>query len=272
MIVAAVFLAMSVAAQSMNADSLMAEILKKDQSVRQELVSLQEAGATVEELLPVITRMTEVDYENQMTALPLLDKYLARKISLADSSLRAMFYVIQHADGDIQMKYRDFVRMAYDGGVLTGTEYAFFVDRLNVSQNKAQVYGCQSHMNFNLQDQFLFPILNDPNPRRAEVGLPNLESQLGDTFVDEYAPQYVSDGEYVIFGHIMNASGGGVSAKVVIGKIEVSTNAKGFYVVKSDRKKVPGRLQVIASDGSKYTARIRKPKGADWEMIDLTVN
>ncbi len=256
-------------------DQILEQVFVKDQTTRRQMDSLYAVGASVDEILPVATRVAMDDIENQQTALPLLEKYLSKEIPLSDNSLRTLFYVIQHADFDIQAKYQDFIYGLYPKKVISGTEYAFFVDRLNVGQNKAQVYGCQVYMNANIHDCLFYPIMTDPDVRRREVGLPDFDVNMGDAFTEDYAPVFVSPGEFVIFGHIqsVDASGNlsGVQAKIKFGRLEIRTNANGFYSVKfPDRTSVPGRMCVVAND-KKCSKRIKLKRMSDWQIIDVNI-
>ncbi len=256
-------------------DEILEIVFVKDQTARSQMDSLYAVGASVDELLPVITRVAMDDIENQDTALPLLDKYLSKEISLSDNSLRTLFYVIQHADYDVQAKYQDFIYDLYPMTIISGTEYAFFVDRLNVGQNKAQVYGCQVYMNGNANDRFFYPVKMDNDLRRHEVGLSDFYESVGNAFVGEYAPVFVSPGEYVIFGHIQAAGKDGnivgVQAMIVFGKESIHTNSKGFYSIKfSDRDSIPARMRVVAN-GRKHSERIKVREGTDWQIIDVNL-
>lgn len=259
-----------------NHDRMLKQVFEKDQAIRLKLDSLQSTDATPEQLLPMYRQMEKIDSENQTIALPVLDKYLAGRIDLSEESLSALFYVIQHASGEIQMKYEKFIFALWEKQVISNLEYAWFVDRLRVRQKKAQIYGLQAYMDAYTQDVFLYPVADDAHKRRDEIGLKEIEQELDESFRDEYAPIYISSSEYVIFGHTTRLTAEGQNREGVLAKITVrqkvfTTNEKGFYAIKLKRNKVPDQLQFDVDEKS-YTRKVHYGPHVDWEIIDMIIN
>jgi len=254
-------------------DQILKHILDADQNIRQTLDSLQTDNASMEQVMSIYQEMARQDLDNQRIAFPILNIYLAGEINLSKESLYALYFIIQHADGDAQMKYQGFIKTLFDKQIISNIEYGMFVDRLNVRQNKMQLFGFQCYMNIYTQDRFLYPISSKAEERRAEIGLE--DNDFDDFFSGEYAPLYILPSEYVIFGHALRQTGQngkfkGISAEVSVGQIKVSTNDIGFYAIKLNKDDVPESLNFII-EGKQYPQRIHNVSGANWEIIDFMI-
>jgi hypothetical protein len=86
---------------------------------------------------------------------------------------QTLFLVIQHANLPVQLKYLPMIREAVKNGKAIAADVAMLEDRVNIRQNKKQVYGSQVGRDNATGEFYVFP-LEDPDhvdERRAQVGL-----------------------------------------------------------------------------------------------------
>ena len=254
-------------------DQKLKHIFNLDQNIRQTIDSLMAANAPSEKLMLSYQKMAEQDSYNQKIALPILDRYLTGEITLSEESLYALYYIIQHADGDIQVKYQDFIKKLFDKQIISNVEYGMFADRMNVRQNKAQLFGFQCYMDAYIKDKFLYPLSTSAKENRAELDME--DSNYSDLFSGEYAPLFVSPSEYVIFGHVLRQTGksgeyNGIFAEVSVGNIKILTNHVGFYAIKLNKEDVPTNID-FSINGKQYSRPIQNKADTDWEIINVLI-
>ena len=182
-------------------DSILKNVLNEDQSIRKKIDSIQQKGVdNLDALIPLYKNMAIQDIENQRIAFPILEKYLAEEIALSHNSLSALYYVIQHADGADQEKYKHFIDIIFRQKIISNIEYGWFTDRLRAHQNKAQLYGFQCHVNADTNDPFPYPILTSAKENRKKLGINpiEMEKELSSQFTDDYKPIYINPSQYVI--------------------------------------------------------------------------
>lgn len=105
------------------------------------------------------------------------------------------FFVIQHADLPIQIKYLPMLRAAVKDGRAQGRYLALLEDRVNLRQGKKQVYGSQVGWDEKTDWHYMLP-LEDPDhvdQRRAAVGLPPLAEYLQNWQMTWNVDQYKKD-------------------------------------------------------------------------------
>lgn len=93
-----------------------------------------------------------------------------------------LFMVIQHSELPDQIKYLPMMREAVKKGNAKASSLALLEDRVALKQGKRQIYGSQISWNMQTDVSFVAP-LEDPDNvdrRRAEVGLPSLQSYLAE--------------------------------------------------------------------------------------------
>lgn len=93
-----------------------------------------------------------------------------------------LFMVIQHSELPDQIKYLPMMREAVKKGNAKASSLALLEDRVALKQGKRQIYGSQISWNMQTDVSFVAP-LEDPDnvdKRRAEVGLPSLQSYLAE--------------------------------------------------------------------------------------------
>ena len=84
-----------------------------------------------------------------------------------------LFLVIQHSNLPTMLKYLPIIKVAVEKGDAKASSLALMEDRVNVFQNKKQIYGSQIQVDKNTGKYTLSP-LDDPDnvdERRAKVGL-----------------------------------------------------------------------------------------------------
>lgn len=212
---------------------LVSELFQKEQDIHKRCETLSSnPNSNQKELSDCYIAMSKIDIENQQLALPLLDSYLNKQISLNNESLSNLYYIIQHADGEIQEKYKNFISDLFTKQIITNQEYAWFTDRLNVRNNKAQTYGFQIKYWSDTQDTLPYPIDIDAEKNTIQLGLESSKQYMLDNYTNEYSPQYMTEEEFVLFGHIKNSFDTKTTHILINNKEKVTINDKGFYIIK----------------------------------------
>lgn len=258
-------------------EEVLARVFTADQEIRLRIDSLQKAGvADLQVLLPLYEEMAVTDETNRRIALPILDLYLSGEADLSDDSLQALYYVIQHSDGDVQERYRGFVYDAFRSGIISDLEYAWFADRLSVRRNEAQIYGLQCYVNMNADPAhaFPYPIAKGVEKRWRKIGFSAREmKETLSEFVGEYAPVFLGRNEFALFGYAVGMRDGieqgvcGVDVSVN-GKMRYKTGRNGFYVILLDRDEVPSEV-VFVHGGRRYEVPVTVSGDADWAIVDV---
>lgn len=212
-------------------NSMLKYLLEEDQKYRTLI--------TEDSDIELILKMIENDTKVQQAAFPLIDYIIANRIDdLEDEAYQACYYIIQHSDGDDQLRYKDFVEYLYGQGKIVELEYIWFVDRLAVRFNKAQKYGGQAVIMSN-GDTVLYPIVSN----YAEYHKTTDIDFAGSFDNMTYPPITVGPDEFVIFGCVvpdeeMDISDG--SVMVSAGSLEpVAANERGYYVIRCKKWEVP---------------------------------
>ena len=179
----------SIVAQNKNTLKIANTILEKayddDQNSRDSIVVMQNRNdINTAEYKKLFIEMNNHDSINQLIVFPVLDKYgWLGQPKVSEKACRSYFYIIQHAQIDKQIKYYQQVIHAYSAKYISSSEYAMFVDRVNVRQNKFQEYATQTEI-----DQFgnmtLYPVIdiNRLDYRRSKIGIEPIYSELKNSF------------------------------------------------------------------------------------------
>jgi len=90
----------------------------------------------------------------------------------------ALFFVLQHADLQIQEKYLPVLEKAVDEKKASVSNFAYFIDRIEMRTGKPQTYGTQTTILDN--ECFVYPIkdLTNLNKRREEAGLSSIDESF----------------------------------------------------------------------------------------------
>lgn len=122
-------------------DSLLQVVLHNDQKVRRDYNQSHDP----KEKETYLHQWDRTDSINQSIVLPIVDSIINGRLEgLSDSSWRACFMVLQHADSQTQFKYLPFVTEYYRKGHILNYEYLIYVDRIHANQRKVQPFGSQS--------------------------------------------------------------------------------------------------------------------------------
>lgn len=100
----------------------------------------------------------------------------------------AAFLIIHHSTLDLQQKYLPTIKALCEEHEASWLSYALMYDRIQVSQDKPQLYGSQVRYNVATKKSELFPIEDEKNvdKRRTEMGL----GPLAD-YVSQWGIRYV---------------------------------------------------------------------------------
>lgn len=255
-------------------DLILERLFENDQKVRKNLDKYLNENPSTEnqdQLIKLMKMVESTDKENQKEGLIILEKYLNKELFLNKSSLRYLYYIIQHADGKIQNKYKQFIEDLFKELIIDNKEYAWFVDRLRVRNNKAQKYGLQVKSWQDTNDSFPYPISENSENNFEKLSLESSKSFLNRTFLNEYSPLYINKDEFVIFGHVYKNSNNtltGIKDVVVINSNReiTRTNNNGFYVLKIKRNKSDF---ITFKKGSFETNREFESGNIDWIEVNV---
>ena len=233
---------LSIVAQNENALKNVNTILEKafddDQNTRDTISVLQKRNDTnTAEYRNMLIRMNKHDSINQLIVFPILDKYgWLGQPKVSEKACRSYFYIIQHAQIDKQLKYYQQVMLAYRAKYISSSEFAMFVDRVNVKQNKFQKYATQTELD-QLGNETLYPVIdiNRLDYRLSKMGLEPIYGELSNL----YSILNVCKDDKVLIFRIMNKNQTkGISDVDVFinGKLVGKSNDKGLFQCKIVRK------------------------------------
>ena len=233
---------LSIVAQNENALKNVNTILEKafddDQNTRDTIIVLQKRNDTnTAEYRNMLIRMNKHDSINQLKVFPILDKYgWLGKPKVSEKACRSYFYIIQHAQIDKQLKYYQQVMQAYRAKYISSSEYAMFVDRVNVRQNKFQKYATQTELD-QLGNETLYPVIdiNRLDYRLSKMGMDPIYGELSNL----YSILNVCKDDKVLIFRIMNKNQTkGISDVDIFinDKLVGKSNDKGLFQCKIVRK------------------------------------
>ncbi len=118
-----------------------------------------------------------IDSSNLAQVELLISKYgwMGRSF-VGDRANSALFFVIQHADLETQLKYVPLLQNSVELGESRPSNLALMQDRILMRQGKRQLYGSQVVLN-DRGKQVFYPIEDEKNVnvRRAKIGMQSLE-------------------------------------------------------------------------------------------------
>lgn len=197
-------------------DSLLHKVYMEDQKVRQRTEAIV-TSEYPDSILAYAQAMAETDQKCQAAVFPILDS-LGIPDGLSDTSYIALFLVVQHSDLEYQRKYYPLFEDGIARGLVEPSDAATMLDRILMHEGKPQFYGTQTFSRMvtvivtdaegkedgeirrtekmgktgkpdsnseNVQPTaphtYLWPVKNADslNIRRAEVGLPSIETYIG---------------------------------------------------------------------------------------------
>lgn len=151
------------------------EIHEKDQGIRYEYFDLREKYERDSDTMKAFYKhWREVDSINEAAVCMILDErgWLGADV-VGNKGNSALFLVIQHAPLETQEKYLPMMREAVKNGNAKASSLALLEDRVNLRNNRHQIYGSQIGKDPNSEAQIVLPLI-DPDKvdeRRAEMGL-----------------------------------------------------------------------------------------------------
>ena len=233
---------LSIVAQNENALKNVNTILEKafddDQNTRDSIIALQTRNdINTAEYRNLSIEMNKYDSINQLIVFPILDKYgWLGQPKVSEKACRSYFYIIQHAQIDKQLKYYQQVMQAYRAKYISSSEYAMFVDRVNVKQNKFQKYATQTEID-QLGNMTLYPVIDIDrlDYRRSKIGIEPIYSELKKSF----SILNVCQDDKVLIFRIMdkNQTKGISDVDIFInGKLVGKSNDKGLFQCKIAKK------------------------------------
>lgn len=144
-----------------------------DQDKRETLNKAQKSyGYRSPEYNTALKEMNFQDSLNQVKVFSIIEKHgWIGKNNTSEHASKAIFYVIQHANLEAQLKYKNMVKIAFENKEISNIEYAMFEDRINVRLGKFQIFGTQNAID-NIGNTYLYPVENidTVNYKRLKIG------------------------------------------------------------------------------------------------------
>ena len=162
-------------------DSLLCDIGRKDQVVREEWAKVATGSVTQEEAIKYALKMEETDSANQASVSNILDTY-GWPTGLSDAANKAIFLVIDHSDLKTMNKYIELFRDAVEKGYIQMDDLVTMEDRMLMNAGKPQKYGTQAYslVEDGKTVTYIWPV-EDPDKLdalRKSVGLIPIEEYL----------------------------------------------------------------------------------------------
>lgn len=133
---------------------------------------------------PIIRALWELKHQINDNNLKRIEEIITEhgwpKESIAGgSAAQTVFLIIQHADLATQKKYLPIMREAADNKEASWSALALLIDRIEMRENRPQIYGSQ--ISRNQDGEYIVFEMIEPeyvNQRRKEVGLPPIEDYV----------------------------------------------------------------------------------------------
>ena len=150
-------------------------MIERDQKIRNEMIHSGVDHPTRE----ILARIDMIDRRNTLRMKSIIKEYGWPGPALVGwDGTEAAFLLVQHADHRTQKELLPLMRKEYRAGILSGPNYALFIDRVLVEDGRPQVYGSRARPfdQWEMGEPRLYPIEDEANvdKRRAEVGLSSL--------------------------------------------------------------------------------------------------
>lgn len=155
------------------------EISRTDQAQRQEMGPISEKYGWESPQMDSLWKLQNYsDSVNTERIVAIMDSIgYPGKSLVGDAHASTAFFVIQHADLEIQEKYVDMIKEAADQGELKWSSVAMLVDRINMRNSLPQIYGSQVSRDPDTDEHYFGEILNPEkiDSTRRSVGLGPLQ-------------------------------------------------------------------------------------------------
>lgn len=255
----------SVTSQNLRRDTiitLLKEAYQRDQNPRKIIDSLMRSGIVdSNKYLPAIELQEKADNTNLLLIPPLIDEIFEHQIYDLDSiAYKACWTIIQHAPDSILHKYESFIKQLVAKKLISVKSYMAYVDRGQVRQSKAQIYGWQ-FKRFSTGLIIQYPILNAYKDRWHELGY-NYEDN--NFLSNEYGAQYnemtcIGYTQFAVLGVLnkgtlnsqMNLITPLSGVSISIDGVEVGkTDSNGFFRVIINKRDLPVKIKFMAESAS----------------------
>lgn len=153
-------------------------ILYHDQLYRQQLYKARKnQGFNSQEEAKLWLLISSQDSANLREVEALIGQYGWSPLSkTCKSAGKALFYVIQHANLSVQLKYFPYLKDSLKDGTIDISEYALLIDRINMRTGKPQVYGTQTNILDNICYAYPISDAKNVNARRKKAKLSSIET------------------------------------------------------------------------------------------------
>ncbi|MCC8424196.1 DUF6624 domain-containing protein [Mucilaginibacter sp. UR6-11] len=244
-----------------NVNAVLERLFDNDQNGRDKpAIILKKYGADSKEYQQAADELHKQDSINQKTVFNILDKYgWLPKSEISSKASNGIFYVIQHAGLDAQIKYEDIVMKAYSRKQIGDYEYAIFIDRLKMFESKNQIYGTQLGAD-NIGNLFLYPVEDTKklDAKRKLAGLEPLEKYVKENNVRYYTfPPKKNSNDILLIGHTWDANNKGVkNIAVILGSSIVGkSDENGFFYIYVAKPKEKSITVILKQEdtGKQYT-------------------
>ena len=156
----------------------LAEVLRTDQEQRGHMREVSEKyGWDSPQMDSLWVLQNYSDSVNTIYITDLIDKIGYPGKSIVGDQASTAFLVIQHAELEIQEKYLPVLRAAADAEELRWASLALLIDRIEMRNDRPQIYGSQVQQDPETGEHF-FALIKDPHnvdKLREEVGLPPIQ-------------------------------------------------------------------------------------------------
>ena len=167
-------------------DSLLCELHERDQQIRHELMSVQQAYIAeqrvelIDSIVMLVAEQDRADSLNRVAVDSLLQN--GWPDGLSEQSNRTIWLIIDHADVEYQERYLPLIEQQAVRGTISPSDYATLLDRVNVRRQRPQRYGTQTGYK-QCDDEvftFVYPIedIDALDSLRLSVGLDSLHLYL----------------------------------------------------------------------------------------------
>ena len=167
-------------------DSLLCELHERDQQIRHKLMSVQQAYIAeqrtelIDSIVMLVAEQDRVDSLNRVAVDSLLQNGWPE--GLSEQSNQTIWLIIDHADVEYQERYLPLIEQQAVRGIISPSDYATLLDRVNVRLQRPQRYGTQT--GYKQRDDevfaFVYPIedIDALDSLRLSVGLDSMHLYL----------------------------------------------------------------------------------------------
>jgi len=164
------------------------ELLKMREEDQKYRMQMQEVENGSDEMAALWEKQEAVDEKNIKRVEEIISEHgYPGKSIVGSQAMDATFLIIQHADLSYQEKYLPLLQEAADKGEMRKSALALLIDRINMRNDKPQIYGSQLRPDPFSGELWFHEIEDEANvdKRRAEMGLGPL-SEYAKFFELEY--------------------------------------------------------------------------------------